>query len=213
MDNEVILKGEKESLLLVVNGDPSFEEVIGELKNKLEAARDFFAKSSVPMPLRYRGKVLSFAQHDEISKLVEQFGLAYDIYFSSGQPAQMVREGGMPYIAPPDAVIIPTLVLRRTMRGGQEIRFNGTVIVLGDVNPTARIFAEHDIIVVGVSRGVLHAGALGDRGAQATAGRFIGGQVRIADCIVRAPDAESPGSGPERARIKDGEIVIETIHH
>ncbi|MDR2007249.1 MAG: hypothetical protein LBP78_08440 [Acidaminococcales bacterium] len=103
------------------------------------------------------------------------------------------------------------LTIYRTVRGGQEIRYNGSVIIFGDINPTARIFAENDIIVAGVTRGILYAGCRGDRSASIAAGSFSGGQIRIADLIVRAPDEPSGMVGFGVARIYNNQIEIHTI--
>ena len=103
------------------------------------------------------------------------------------------------------------LTIYRTVRGGQEVRYNGTIIIFGDINPTARIFAENDIIVAGVTRGILYAGCRGDRSASIAAGSFSGGQIRIADLIVRAPAEPSGAVGFGVARICDNQIEIQTI--
>jgi septum site-determining protein MinC len=103
------------------------------------------------------------------------------------------------------------LTIYRTVRGGQEIRYNGSIIIFGDINPTARIFAENDIIVAGVTRGILYAGCRGDRSAAIAAGSFNGGQIRIADLIVRAPDEPSGAIGFGVARIYNNQIEIRTI--
>ncbi len=213
MDNEIVLKGCREGLLLVVTGEPTFPEVSGVLRHKLEAAGDFFTKSPVPMLLKYKGTLaLLPEQHRELKELAARFGLVYDDSSPGGEPLNQDEPRPGNCVAPEDAVMESVLTLNRTLRGGQEIKFKGTVMVVGDVNPSARIFAEHNIIVTGVSRGVLHAGALGDSRARVMAGRFLSGQIRIADCIVRAPDEDVPRTGPERALIKDGQIIIESIH-
>ena len=61
-----------------------------------------------------------------------------------------------------DADRHPTLLVRRTLRSGQRVRFDGNVVVLGDVNPGAEITARGDIVVMGWIRGLAHAGADGD---------------------------------------------------
>ena len=215
MDNQVLLKGERDGLLLVVNGQLAFGDILLLLKKKLDAASEFFAKSPNRIALRYNeSSELSFTQSRELSDLLAGYGIIYDPLKQEPPASLPVQEEkhGVPFVAPEDAVTSPTLMLYRTLRGGQEIRYSGSVVVVGDVNPTARIFAENDILVTGSTRGVLHAGALGDRSAIVTAGQFSGGQIRIADLIVRAPDTQETDSGPERAKVLDGQIVIDTIH-
>lgn len=104
----------------------------------------------------------------------------------------------------------PTLMVRRTLRSGQRVRFNGNVVVLGDVNAGAEIVASGDIIVMGTLRGVCHAGAGGDPDAQVVALRLQPVQLRVGQVIGRAPDGRAPrSSGPEVARVQDGVLVVE----
>ncbi len=105
----------------------------------------------------------------------------------------------------------PTLMIRRTLRSGQRVRFYGNVVVLGDVNPGAEITAGGDIIVMGWLRGLAHAGAEGDDRAVVSAFRLNPTQLRIANVIGRAPDqgeAVLPDI-PEVAEVRDGRLVID----
>lgn len=110
-----------------------------------------------------------------------------------------------------DADRHPTLLVRRTLRSGQRVRFDGNVVVLGDVNPGAEITARGDIVVMGWIRGLAHAGADGDDRAVVCAFRLNPTQLRIAHYIGRAPDhgeATLPDI-PEIAEVRDGQLVID----
>lgn len=105
----------------------------------------------------------------------------------------------------------PTLLIRRTLRSGQRVRFYGNVVVMGDVNPGAEITAGGDIVVMGWLRGLAHAGANGDQHAVVSAFRLNPTQLRIAHVIGRAPDqgeAVLP-EVPEVAEVRDGHLVID----
>ncbi len=110
-----------------------------------------------------------------------------------------------------EARVHPTLLVRRTLRSGQRVRFTGNVVVLGDVNPGAEIRAGGDIVVMGWLRGLAHAGANGDDGAKVSAFRLDPTQLRIGPHIGRAPDhadALMPDI-PEIAEVRDGHLVID----
>ncbi|PSR22078.1 MAG: septum site-determining protein MinC [Sulfobacillus acidophilus] len=110
-----------------------------------------------------------------------------------------------------DARRDPTLLVRRTLRSGQRVRYFGNVVVLGDVNPGAEITAGGDIIVMGWLRGVAHAGAGGNDRAMVSAFRLNPTQLRIGQYIGRAPDqgeAVLPDI-PEFAEVRDGHLVID----
>src|SRR6266542_2586491 len=94
------------------------------------------------------------------------------------------------------------LFLNRTIRSGTRIEFAGHVVVLGDVNPGAEIIAEGNVIIWGRLRGMVHAGAKGNRTATICALDLSPTQLRIADEVsaVLKPQ-EQPK--PERARINE----------
>jgi septum site-determining protein MinC len=103
-----------------------------------------------------------------------------------------------------------TVLIQRTVRSGQSIRYSGNVVVMGDVNPGAEIIAAGNIIVMGNLRGMAHAGAAGNQNAVVVAFRLKPTQLRIAEHITRAPDGENvKPNQPEIARIQDGFVVIE----
>lgn len=105
----------------------------------------------------------------------------------------------------------PTMLYEKSLRSGQNIDFDGNVVILGDVNPGAEIVATGHILVMGSLRGLVHAGAAGEEGATVTALHFAPTQLRIASHITRPPeDGASVDDKPaETARIKDDEVVIE----
>jgi len=101
------------------------------------------------------------------------------------------------------------LFLNRTLRSGTRIEFSGHVVVLGDVNPGAEIFADGNIMIWGRLRGMVHAGAKGNRNAVICALDLSPMQLRIAEEVAAAlKPRENPK--PEIARInKDGKLQSE----
>jgi septum site-determining protein MinC len=101
------------------------------------------------------------------------------------------------------------LFLNRTLRSGTRIEFSGHVVVLGDVNPGAEIIAEGNVMIWGRLRGMVHAGAKGNKSAVICALDLSPTQLRIAD-EVAAPLNVREHPRPEIARInKDGKLQAE----
>jgi septum site-determining protein MinC len=73
------------------------------------------------------------------------------------------------------------LFITKTLRSGTRIEFPGNIVVVGDVNPGAEIVAEGNVIVWGRVRGMIHAGAKGNRSAFICALDLSANQLRIAD--------------------------------
>ena len=97
----------------------------------------------------------------------------------------------------------------RTLRSGTRIEFPGHVVVLGDVNPGAEIVAEGNVIVWGRLRGMVHAGARGNRKALICALDLSPTQLRIADEVSALLHPQDDPK-PEVARInQDGKLQAE----
>ena len=101
------------------------------------------------------------------------------------------------------------LFLQRTLRSGTRIEFSGHVVVLGDVNPGAEIVADGNVMVWGRLRGMVHAGAKGNRSAVICALELSPTQLRIADEVSAAIRPQG-SPRPEVVRINnDGNLQAE----
>jgi septum site-determining protein MinC len=112
----------------------------------------------------------------------------------------------------PEAGATPQLVeplyLQMTVRSGMDIRHEGTVIIVGDVNPGGEIFAAGDIIVWGRLRGIAHAGYPNNPQCLIMALQMEPTQLRIADRVARAPETPPPQFEPEIAYVTPQGIRI-----
>jgi septum site-determining protein MinC len=96
-----------------------------------------------------------------------------------------------------------------TVRSGDHLEAEGSLLVLGDVNPGARISAVGHVLVWGRLRGMAHAGCQGDRRARIVALQLRPLQLRIADAVARGPEELPPAGLAEQAVLLDGEIQLE----
>lgn len=104
----------------------------------------------------------------------------------------------------------PSLTVHQgTLRSGDHLQVEGSVLVLGDVNPGARISASGHVLVWGKLRGVAHAGVGGDRHTKIVALQLRPLQLRIADQVARGPEGLPPAGLAEEARLVDGAIQID----
>ena len=105
---------------------------------------------------------------------------------------------------------------RGTLRSGRLISYDGNVVVIGDVNPGAEVEATGNIIILGNVRGIVHAGAGGNKEASIIALNFAPTQLRVADIITRRQVKRGRGNAginPEIAYINNDMIVFEPLHH
>jgi septum site-determining protein MinC len=96
-----------------------------------------------------------------------------------------------------------------TLRSGDHLQVEGSVLLLGDVNPGARISAAGDVRVWGRLRGVAHAGCQGNRQARIVALQLRPLQLRIAEAVARGPEDLPPLGYAEQALLVADAIAIE----
>lgn len=214
MREDVVFKGSKGGLELVINQTADFNAILEQLKDKLESAAHFFTGSTGVKVVSGKNKLTGDERRQLIS-LLAGYGLA-------------LHDQPEPEPLPPEALVLDnddaedipveyrqeaegrqTLIISRMLRSGQKVVFDGSVIIMGDVNPGAEIIAGGNITVQGTCRGLAHAGASGDQTATITADKLIAGQLRIAGIIARAPDKQDVPVYRETARIDGGIVVIE----
>ena len=98
-----------------------------------------------------------------------------------------------------------------TVRSGEYIESPGDLLILGDVNPGAKVSAEGNIIIWGRLLGIAHAGSKGNSKATISALQLRPLQIRIAKKIARGPK-EKPQIGlAEQAKIYSEEIIISPL--
>ena len=115
-----------------------------------------------------------------------------------------------PIAAPAPAVVAADLLVHRgTLRSGDHLQAEGSVLLLGDVNPGARISAAGHVLVWGRLRGIAHAGVSGNREARIVALQLRPLQLRIADVVARGPEGLPPPGLAEQALLVEGEIRID----
>jgi septum site-determining protein MinC len=105
-------------------------------------------------------------------------------------------------------ILVEPIYLQMTVRSGMDIRHQGNVIIMGDVNPGGEIFAAGDIIVWGRLRGIAHAGYPNNPQCLIMALQMEPTQLRIADRVARAPETPPPQFEPEIAYVTPQGIRI-----
>lgn len=238
---DVVFRGSKEGLEILLNGVQDFGVLKEKLRDHLRRAESFFQVSDIV--LNTGDATLSLDEILEIQNMLAYpYGLRLKKIVHSGSGTPRQSESAPPHPGPgvsgTSAPATPrrrtredsggrsfrverlprassgspdTLLYKGTLRSGQRIDHNGNVVVVGDVNPGAEVTAAGDIVVMGALRGLAHAGAGGVPGV-VVASRFEPTQLRIGDVIGRPPERDArSGREPEVAKLKDGVILIEPL--
>ncbi|HZK24260.1 MAG TPA: septum site-determining protein MinC [Oscillospiraceae bacterium] len=210
----VEFKGNKDGVTIYCLDHAAFSDIMSDLAERLKQRAAFFGEAPVRIDVGQRE--LTEEETEALIDVVRQNSRLHLIAINSASDrppaiAAARRQGETDDLRLDGFKEGRALVIKRTLRSGQYIRFPGHVIVLGDVNPGAEIVADGDIYVFGTLRGIAHAGVDGDRSASVVALRLAPTQLRIADIISRAPDDSELPEQPEYAYVSDLGVMIAAI--
>ena len=102
-----------------------------------------------------------------------------------------------------------TKFIRKTVRSGQCIKYQGNIVIIGDINSGAEVYAAGNVIVLGQIKGKVSAGTNGNSKAVIAAFLLQPEILRISNVIAMSPDDSEKPRYPELAKIKDGTIIVE----
>ncbi len=224
VQGNIAIKGTRNGLLLTLEPETPFSDLLGALADRLAEAPAFFRGASLSVDTTRRRLLMS--ERRQLEDLLSHY---YMSVASNEQSKAMRKEttktitSPLEEISPQEAPVAKdlqdardpressdTLFLHRTVRSGQAIHHGSNVVVLGDVNPGAEIVAGGDIIVWGVLRGMVHAGYPDNANALVCSLLLSPVQLRIAHLLSRPPEGFEAQPRPEIASIKNGQIIVET---
>lgn len=219
MDENIIsFKATVNGLILIMRDEADFDTIYEHVDRKLESSGRFFKGAS--MTVKYRGKKLTAQQEQKIALLISKKAKmeirSFEEDSSTPEPepeiiVKTVKKPKLKLMFFKGLEEGMTKFYRGTVRSGKLISFDGNVVILGDVNPGGEVIATGNIVVMGSLRGMVHAGADGNKEAIVAALSLQPTQLRIADVITRPPDTEEDRQGliPELAFVKDELVYID----
>ena len=167
----------KENILLKIKDNSTKAQIIDELKHKLPELKKFYKEEQTPILVT--GKMLKTTEIDEIQALIEG---EMKVKVSFDSPRTMGLHGIIKDFRK-EIATSETKFYKGSLRSGQRIEFEGSVVIIGDVNDGAEIIAEDNIVVLGALRGMAHAGAKGNEQAIIAARIIDSLQIRIGSII------------------------------
>ena len=219
MSDIVKIRGVKSGLQLSFAKGADFDEVQANLLEKLETGSNFFIRGTT---VYMQKGVFSDEQNETLRRMFHRHGMLVSMEFKQPNFAAVPATAPMPvtnWQQPQTPAVEPKpqgnsgkmTVINKTIRGGQEVRTDSSVMICGNVNPGAQVIAGGSVDIRGTCRGMVHAGFFGDETAFVVADKLMPTQIRIANVIARSPDNIKEAGMAERASIKNGYIVFEPI--
>ena len=203
-ENYVIFKGTKDGITVMFDPEVPFDILCEQLEKKVVEAGKFF--DHVKTAMAFKGRDFTAAEEEELLKFIAKHA-TMDITFVKTENNELKELSEL--LAKEMSPSNLTKFHRGSLRNGQKIEFDGSVVVVGDVNPGAEIKAGGNIIVLGQLMGMAHAGCKGMTEAFVTAIFMAPVQLRIADIITRIPEENKRGpKPPEYAFVQNGQIFV-----
>ncbi len=195
----------KDQVIIKIDENAEQKDIIANLKKKMIELKNLYKDDKTPILIT--GKVLKNKEMEEIQNLIKRF-LDIQIEFDSPKVLGLhgIKKSFYKEIATSE-----TKFHKGSLRSGQRIEFEGSLAIIGDVNPGAEVIAGENIIILGNLRGLAHAGAKGNRDAIIEAVEIEATQIRIADIVKEIEkDEDEIRTVKTSAYVKeDGEIEIE----
>ena len=167
----------KDNIVIKVNEEYSQEDIVYALRKKIPDLKKLYQGEHTPIVIT--GKVLKNKEIDEIQELIKKY-LDVQIKFDSPRTLGL---HGIVKTYNKEIAISETKFHRGAVRSGQKLEFEGSIVIMGDVNDGAEVIAGDNIVILGALRGLAHAGAKGNVNAIIAASSIDAPQLRIANII------------------------------
>ena len=193
----------KDQIIIKISEEAEQKNIVTALKKKLPELKKLYKDEKTP--IKIVGKVLKNKEIDEIQELIKE-SIDVDIEFD------MPKTLGLSSITrtfKQEIAVSETKFHRGSLRSGQRLETEGSIVVLGDVNSGAEIIASDNIVVLGNLRGLAHAGAKGNKKAIIAAGNLDVVQIRISNIVKEIDRDEEPVHRQAYVYIEDDNIIIE----
>lgn len=220
MPQSVVLKSNKYGINLILDPEKEFGELMECIIEKFKESEGFFKNAR--MAISFEGRKLT--QEEEfliVDAITENSSVNIICILDNDQLKEELIHQKIEQFEEEQAGKTGEFY-KGTLRSGQVLDCEASVIVLGDVNPGAKVISKGNIVVLGALKGNAYAGANGNEQAFVAALDMEPVQIKIGDVIGRSADKaafekkrgkkqrpEPPE--PQVAIVKNGNIYIEPI--
>lgn len=177
MNNCISISIKKNQVIIKIEENAEQREIITELKKKIIELKNLYQDDKTPILVT--GKILKNKDMEEIQNLIKRF---IDVQIDFDSP-KVLGLHGIKKTFYKEVATSETKFHKGSLRSGQRLEFEGSLVIIGDVNAGAEVIASENIVILGTLRGLAHAGAKGNKDAVIEASDIESLQVRIADKV------------------------------
>lgn len=212
--NSVIIKCNKYGLIVILDENMPFEQLLKDVGDKFTESSNFFKDAK--MAVSFRGRVLTRPEEKAVVQAIVNHSQIHIMCIIDEMEEHENYYHKAVELAEEEQEKMYTPFYYGTLRSGQELEMEHSVVILGDVNPGAKVVSKGNIVVLGTCMGNLYAGASGNRDCFCAALVLKAMQIRIADKMVRSGITKRADTGeysfdPKIAYINEEHIRIKPI--
>lgn len=216
MKNAVIIKSFPNGLSIFLDSELPFSQLIEEIAMKFRESSNFFKDAS--MVVSFEGRELSELEERQIIDTISANSRLNIVCIMGKDPETdktFVRALQKMSFHQESMENIGQFY-KGTLKDGQILETENSIIVLGDVYPGACIISSKDIVVLGGLYGQAYAGGNGEEGHFVAALEMSPEKLKIGDFKYKTSEKQSkwsikPKILPKIAYVKDARVIIEPI--
>ncbi|MEG0804946.1 MAG: septum site-determining protein MinC [Lachnospiraceae bacterium] len=216
MSQSVILKSNKYGINLLLDKEVPLETLIEDIIEKFKESEKFFKNAKIA--IAFEGRELSTEEEREIIlAITERTNIKIACIMDKNQDLEERMHQKLETFDLEESTRTGQFY-KGTLRSGQVLESETSIVILGDVNPGAKVIAKGNIVILGTLKGNAYAGAAGNETAFVAALEMDPMQIKIADIIGRSADGavwsvrdRKKAPDPEIAMLIDGCICINPI--
>lgn len=216
MKNPVIIKSFPNGLSIYLDEEMPFDQLLKEIGLKFKESAHFFKNAS--MVLSFEGRKLSDQEERMIINTITA-NSELNVMCIMGKNEETNKN----YIKALQKLSYHQQVMENagqfykgTLKDGQMLETENSIIVLGDVYPGACVISSKDIVILGGLYGQAYAGGNGEDGHFVVALEMSPEKLKIGDFKYKTSEKQSkwpikPKVQPKIAYVEDGRVKLEPI--
>lgn len=217
MKNSVIIKSLPSGIVLHLDPELKFEQLLIDIAVKFKESSSFFKDAT--MALSFKGRCLSENEEKQILDVISEnseIHIACLVGKDEKTERQFVKALSQSGFTSEEAIGSEGQFYRGTLKNGQMLETESSIVILGDVYPGSAIISAKNIIVLGGLYGEAYAGGNGDIRHYVAALEMSPEKLKIGDFKYISKEKVSkwsikPKVHPKIAYVKNNKIVTDSL--
>ena len=202
MSSSININLTTDKILIRLNEKCEHKEIMAALKNKVIELKKLYQDEKTPIYVV--GKVLKNSEMEDIQDLIQkEIDVKVDFESPKTLGLAAIKKAFNKGIKTSE-----TKFHKGSLRSGNRLESEGSIVIIGDVNSGAEVVAGENIVVVGALRGLAHAGAKGNKEAIIAAEIIESPQLRISNIVKEREKEEIEAQKATYAYVNAKEEII-----